>query len=104
MKSMTRVLLAVLAVLLCAACGRQPVPEGKRYPMQGVVKAIDTTDKTAAIDAGQIGDWMAPMTMPYPVQPESELAKLHVGDRIEATVVVVDDAKYYVTDIKVVKP
>ena len=56
------------------------------------------------IDAGQIGDWMAPMTMPYSVKPDSELKKLHVGDRIEATVVVVSDTSYYVTDVKVVKP
>jgi Cu/Ag efflux protein CusF len=102
---MTRVSLVLLAVLLVAACSHQPPLEsGKRYAMQGVVKAIDTSDKTAAIDAGQIGDWMAPMTMPYSVKPDSELKKLHVGDRIEATVVVVSDTSYYVTDVKVVKP
>src|SRR5262249_11840317 len=101
---MTRISLLFLTLLL-AACGRHSAPEsGKRYAMQGVVKAIDTADKTAAIDAGQIGDWMAPMTMPYPVKPESELQKIHVGDKIEATVVVVNEASYYVTDIKVVKP
>ena len=101
---MTRVALMLLAVFL-GACGHKPAQEaGKRYPMQGVVKAIDEANKSAAIDAGQIGDWMAPMTMPYPVKPDSDLQKLHVGDRIEATVVVVSEASYYVTDIKVVKP
>ena len=101
---MMRAYLLILA-LLFGGCKHQPALEaGKRYPMQGVVKAIDATDKTAAIDAGQIGDWMAPMTMPYLVKPDSELQKLHVGDRIEATVVVVSDTNYYVTDIKVVKP
>jgi Cu/Ag efflux protein CusF len=38
--------------------------------------------------------------MEYPVKPDAELQKLHVGDRIEATVVV-NDLKYYVTDVKV---
>ena len=56
--------------------------------------------KTATIAAGKIGDWMEAMTMEYPVKPDAEFQKLHVGDKIEATVVVVDPA-YYVTDVKV---
>jgi Cu/Ag efflux protein CusF len=40
------------------------------------------------------------MTMEYPVKPDGEFQKLHVGDKIDATVVVVDPT-YYVTDIKV---
>jgi Cu/Ag efflux protein CusF len=70
--------------------------------MQGDIKALDPAAKTATIDAGKIGDWMPePMTMEYPVKPDAELAKLHVGDRIEATVVV-EGEKYYVTGVKVV--
>lgn len=90
--------LLLLAVAL-AACGARQQP--KRYPMQGEVKALDTNAKTATIAAGQIADWMGPMTMEYKVKPDSEFEKLHVGDRIEATVVV-NDLAYYVTDIKVV--
>jgi len=88
--------LPVLAIWL-AACGR--TVEVKRYPMQGEVKALDANAHTATIAAGKIGDWMEAMTMEYPVKPESEFAKLHVGDKIEATVVVTDPA-YYVTDIR----
>ena len=68
--------------------------------MQGVVKALDANARTATIDAGKIGDWMEPMTMEYSVKPDAEFQKLHVGDKIEATVVV-GDVKYYVTDVKV---
>ena len=68
--------------------------------MQGVVKALDANAKTATIDAGKIGDWMEAMTMEYPVKPDSEFQKLHVGDHIDATVVV-EDPTYYVTDVKV---
>lgn len=71
--------------------------------MEGTVKAIDASAKTATIDAGKIGDWMDAMTMEYPIKPDAEFAKLHVGDRIKATVVV-QDVKYYVTDVTVVKP
>jgi Cu/Ag efflux protein CusF len=68
--------------------------------MQGDVKAVDPAAKTATIAAGKIGDWMEPMTMAYPVKPDAELAKLHAGDRIEATVVVEGD-KFYVTNVRV---
>jgi Cu/Ag efflux protein CusF len=82
-----------------AGCGEKQSP-AKRYPMQGVVKALDSSTKSATIDAGKIGDWMEAMTMEYLVKPDSEFEKLHVGDKIEATVVV-NDLKYYVTDVKV---
>jgi Cu/Ag efflux protein CusF len=90
---------AMMAVGLCA-CG-QKAPAAKRYPMQGEVKAVDPASKTASIAAGKIGDWMEAMTMEYPVKPDAEFQKLQVGDQIEATVVV-EDAGYYVTDVKVV--
>ncbi len=86
--------LVVVALFGCKSGGKE-----KRYPMQGEVKALDATSKTATIDAGKIGDWMEPMTMDYVVQPDSEFQKLHIGDRIQATVVV-NEPSYYVTDVK----
>ena len=94
---MVRILVLSFAVLL-ASCGSK-APAGKRYQMEGKILALDASSKTATIDAGQIGDWMAPMTMEYPVKPDSEFQKLRVGDRIQATVVV-NDPQYYVTDVK----
>ena len=88
--------LAVALVLV----GCHSKTEPKRYPMQGEVKAVDPNAKTATIAAGKIGDWMEAMTMEYPVKPDSDFKKLHVGDKIDATVVVVDPT-YYVTDVKV---
>ena len=96
---MTRKTVVLLALAFgLAACG--PKVESKRYPMQGEVKALDANAKTATIAAGKIGDWMEAMTMEYPVKPDAEFQKLHVGDKIEATVVV-GDPGYYVTDVKV---
>ena len=88
----------VLCLLMLAGCAQKAAE--KRYPMQGQITALDATTHTATIAAGKIGDWMEAMTMEYPVKPDAEFAKLHVGDRIEATVVVGDPA-YYVTQIKV---
>jgi Cu/Ag efflux protein CusF len=95
---MLRLLLASVMAIGLAACSHEAA---KRYPMQGQVKALDPTSKTATIDAGKIGDWMEAMTMEYRVKPDAEYAKLHVGDRIEATVVVLGGS-WYVTDVKVV--
>ena len=92
-------LLLALALAL-AACGSQP--KAKTYPMQGEIKALNADSKSATIAAGKIGDWMEPMTMEYAVKPDAEFQKLHVGDRIEAKVVVQEE-KYYVTGVTVVK-
>ena len=94
-----RIAFPLLLALVLAACASPP--KAKTYPMQGEIKALNADSKSATIAAGKIGDWMEPMTMEYPVKPDSELAKLHVGEHIEA-VVVVQGEKYYVTDVKVV--
>jgi Cu/Ag efflux protein CusF len=96
---MIRSVFVVLLALALFGCGAKEA--GKRYPMQGKVLTVDPAARTATIAAGKIGDWMDAMTMEYPVKPDSELAKLHAGDQIEAAVVV-DGAKYYVTDVKVI--
>ena len=103
-ESMTRRTILLAAAILLAGCGAKPQePQGKRYAMQGEVKALDPAAKTANINAGKIEGWMEAMTMEYPVRPDAEFAKLHVGDRIQATVVV-NDERYYVTDVKVLPP
>jgi Cu/Ag efflux protein CusF len=97
---MTRYLAAVLISLALAACAAAPEQEGTKYPLKGEVKALDASAKSATIEHEKIGDWMDAMTMEFAVKPDSEFAKLHVGDRIEATVVV-NDVRFHVTDVKV---
>ena len=94
-----RFLLFALLPLVFAACASKPA--AKRYPMEGTIKALDAQAKTATIDAGKIDNWMEAMTMDYAIKPDAEFAKLKVGDRIKATVVV-EDVKYYVTDVTVI--
>ena len=95
---MTRRTSVLSLALALAGCGAKN--QTKRYPMEGEVKALDPAAKSATIAAGKIGDWMEAMTMEYSVKPDAEFQKLHVGDHLEATVVVNDD-KYYVTDVKI---
>jgi len=93
-----RIAMFLPVLLMLAGCASKKAE--KRYPMQGEIMALDASAHTATIAAGKIGDWMEAMTMEYPVKPDGEFQKLHVGDRIEATVVVGDPA-YYVTEIKI---
>ena len=95
---MTRRTTVLLLALALAGCGAKN--QTKRYAMEGEVKAVDPATKTATIAAGKIGDWMEAMTMEYPVKPDAEFQKLHVGDKIQATVIVSGD-KYYVTEVRV---
>jgi Cu/Ag efflux protein CusF len=89
--------LSLLALTL-AGCGAKG--ETKRYDLRGEVRALDPSTKIATIKHEKIGDWMEAMTMEFRVKPDAEFQKLHVGDRIEAKVVV-NDLSYYVTDVRV---
>ena len=109
MLSMMRILtMAVLAVALGLSGCHKPAETAatqsagteKRYAMKGVIKSLDPAAKLAAIDAEKIDNWMEAMMMDYTIKPDAEFQKLHVGDKIEA-VVVVNDPVVYVTDIKV---
>jgi Cu/Ag efflux protein CusF len=95
---MGRIIGPFLLAMALTACGAQP--QVKRYEMQGQIRALDPTTKSATISAGKIGDWMEAMTMEYPVKPDADFQKLHVGDRVHATVVV-NDLKYYITGVSV---
>ena len=95
---MTRRTSVLLLALTLAGCGAKD--QTKRYAMEGEVKALDPAAKTATIAHGKIGDWMEAMTMEYPVKPDAEFQKLHVGDHIQATVMVNGD-KYYVTEVRI---
>ena len=63
----------------------------KRYHLKGKVVSIDKPSKMAIIDGEDVPGFMAAMTMPYLVKPESDLDKLSPGDSITAEIVVQDD-------------
>jgi len=91
--------LLIVATGALAGCAKKT--EGKTYAMDGEIKALDPSTKSATIRHGKIGDWMEAMTMEYRLKPDSEYQKLKVGDKIHATLVVNSDDSYYVTDVTV---
>lgn len=94
--------IAILVLLLSLACTRpaKPGPQ-KHYSLTGKVVSVNLQERTAAIDAGAIKGYMEAMTMEYPIQSKEELASLHSGDHITASVDVGDDGSYALSHIKI---
>jgi Cu/Ag efflux protein CusF len=91
-----RTILWLPAAVALAGCGSGE----KHYAMDGEIRALDPVTHNATIKHGKIEGWMDAMTMEYTIKPDAEFAKLHVGDHIQATVVV-RDPTYWVTEVKV---
>ena len=103
-----RTAFAITLFLLLTACQQSAVKEEakdepvKQYAMHGEVLRLDPQGKIAAIKAGKIEGWMEAMTMEYPVKEQPEFDKLHVGDKIDATVYVQGNS-YWVGGVQATK-
>jgi Cu/Ag efflux protein CusF len=75
----------------------------RRYELKGEVLSLDNEGKIAKIKHEQIGDWMSPMTMDFPVKDEAEFAKLKAGEQIEGTVFV-QGLSYWAGEFKPASP
>jgi protein SCO1/2 len=80
-----------------AAEGRAPAaarpaaasPEAKRYPLAGVVTAVDGPRSEITVAHEAVAGFMPAMTMPFRVRDDPKIvALLRPGDRIEAVLVV----------------
>jgi Cu/Ag efflux protein CusF len=98
----TLYLLILLLTLVAGACNQNSSPSTagspteaqssvRRYHLTGKVISIDQPGKMVNIDGDAIPGFMEPMAMSYKVKPESELAKLHPGDRVSADLMVQPD-------------
>jgi protein SCO1/2 len=99
---------ALLLILAAAAgCGRSEKPRASapagvmRYPVSGVIRAVETARPEITLEHGPIEGLMGAMTMPFPIRGEAAgLSSLRVGDRIEATLVV-DGGRFWLEGIRV---
>jgi Cu/Ag efflux protein CusF len=102
---------ASTAVTLCAmliGCGQNKSAEvrsingpTKSYESSGIVTKIDSENGRVVLDHEKIGDWMEPMTMPFPVSDPALLDGVESGKRYAFTVVVggEDNTEYMITKL-----
>lgn len=93
---MPRAALGVVLVLgfllgISPACTRQtdtevPAPDERRFPLTGLVLAVDATRKQLRVQHEEIPDFMPAMTMDFVVS-DGDLAVAREGHRIRATLV-----------------
>ena len=97
-----RILLAVLLLTSLTACSRpsEPAASEKHYALTGKIVALNAKDHTATVDASAIPNFMEAMTMQYPIRSKSEFDRLHIGERIQATVNVREDGLYDLSNIR----
>jgi protein SCO1/2 len=94
-----------IGALLAAGCGPvPPEPDGKSYPLEGTVIAVDAANRKITIDHEEIPGFMPAMTMPFVVL-EKDAALLDIvspGDQVTARLVV-PDTRYWIENLVVVK-
>jgi Cu/Ag efflux protein CusF len=97
---------ALALTIALAACGGDKTAEvrtisgpTKTYESHGTVTKIDEENNRVTLDHEQIGDWMEPMKMPFPVSDPALLEGLETGKRYAFTVVVggQNNADYMIT-------
>jgi protein SCO1/2 len=80
------------STLIAGACtwGDQPPKNEKRYPIKGVVVAVNQQERTATIKHEVIPTYMQGMTMDFKIKNAADLKTMKPGDQITGTLVVDD--------------
>ena len=88
------ILISVLIVLtlIAGACswGDEPPRNEKRYPIKGVVVAVNQQERTATIKHEDIPGYMKGMTMDFKIKNPADLQTMKAGDLVTGTLVVDD--------------
>ena len=92
----------VIAFLVLGACARNPesAETQRHYKLTGRILALNAKDQTATVDAEAIPGFMEAMTMEYPIKYSADFKRLHVGDKITATVNATSDGLYDLSNVQ----
>jgi protein SCO1/2 len=85
----TFILLLAAALVLSACAGKSAE---RRFEFKGKVIAVDRAKSEVTVEHQEIKGYMDAMTMPFPLRDADALKNVEVGDNIQATLVVTDEA------------
>jgi len=81
--------LVAIACALLAGCSRPPDESGaQRYELKGKIISFNKAQQQVTIQHEAVPGFMEAMTMPFTLREDSAFDVMHVGDRIQATLVV----------------
>ena len=100
---------SLLLLIGAAACGGastserfEASPDARRYPLEGVVRAVRTSDRALSIAHQPIVGLMDAMTMDFVVKEPWVLDVAAAGDRVSATLVL-DGARSWIEGVALTK-
>ncbi|MDT7689731.1 MAG: hypothetical protein QOE46_2490 [Acidobacteriota bacterium] len=88
--SKTAFILLLAATLMLLACAGKPAE--RRFEFKGKVVAVDHAKSEVSVEHEEIKGYMDAMTMPFPLRDADAMKTVEVGDHIQATLVVTDNA------------
>lgn len=82
----------IALTLIAGACswGEKPPTNEKRYPIKGIVVAVNQAERTVTIKHEDIPGYMPGMTMDFKLKNAADLKTMKPGDQITGTLVVDD--------------
>jgi protein SCO1/2 len=80
------------------ACKNEEATDERRYDVRGKVVSVDAENGMVTLDHEAIGDFMAAMTMPFPLKDEWAFEYLEPGNRLNA-VLVVSGNQYWLENV-----
>ncbi|MFN3326493.1 MAG: SCO family protein [Bryobacteraceae bacterium] len=66
----------------------------KRYPVEGIVLAVEPARKSVVVSHNEIPDYMDAMAMPFRVRKASEIERLNPGERVAFDLMVTRKTSY----------
>ena len=84
------VLIAFMFIVGACSWGDQLPKNERRYPIKGIVVAVNQAERTATIKHEEIPGYMQGMTMDFKIKNPADLQTMKPGDQITGTLVVDD--------------
>ena len=98
-----RALYLVAVSVLLGSCSAPKSADVKRYDLKGKVLAVDRAKGEVTVEHEEVKGYMAAMTMDFPLRDADALNAVAPGDDIQATLVVSEDASYWLENPAITK-